>query len=171
MKKTLAILLALACLLGCTGCSNKDADSKGSADEKILSFVGRYYGEPQTLSYSVAKEELGLDVANEYMTFIVYDEGFACEYYASDNTAHIWVQDGAPSDSVKKGLELAKALLKDYDAFYLGFSFADSNGGQAVLLNPKLAKPDPNGGFFNDYDAFEDKAMTLYESLYPAKAR
>lgn len=54
MKKTLAILLALACLLGCTGCSNKGTDSKGSADETISSFIKLLYGEPETLSYSFA---------------------------------------------------------------------------------------------------------------------
>lgn len=106
----------------------------------------------------------------EGMIFVVYDDSFLCEYYGSDSTARVWSQANAPLDSVKDALELAKALLKDYHAFYLVFVDADNND-YGILLDPAADNIDSLDSLFNDYDAFEDTAMMLYESLYSAKAR
>lgn len=163
MKKTIAVLLTLICLLTCTGVC---AETAVSADELIPEVLAEVYGEPAVFSVSVVGDMFATEVPKGSVSYVISESEFICEYYGNDEVAHAWTYEGTdPMECMEQVLAVAESLYEYYNAFILVFVTDDN--AEIVMLTPVLGDVLLSEGIYNDYEAFCGAAMELYAKVYP----
>lgn len=161
MKKILAILLVLSCLLGCAG-----AEATVDIDDMVPAVLETVYDEPTVYSYSLLGEMYNATVPGGTLTYIIGGSDFICEYYATDGNAHVWTHEEAGvNDCMQQAFDAAEAFYDYYTAFILVIVGDDGSG--LLELVPWLEDSSLSDYLFNDYNAFHDAAMELLGTHYP----
>ncbi len=166
MKKILAILLVLACLLGCAGAS---ASNTIDIDDMIPTVMETLYDEPTVYSYSLLSKLYDATVPKGSLTYIVCDNKFICEYYATDGNAHVWTrEETGVNDCMQQALDAAEAFFDYYIAYFL--VIVGDDGSELLVLTQWMDDASLQNSLYNDYNAFHDEAMDRLGMLYPDAA-
>lgn len=161
MKKILAILLVLSCLIGCAG-----AEATIDIDDMVPAVMETLYDEPTVYSYSLLGKLYNASVPGGTLTYIIGGSNFICEYYATDGNAHVWTREEAGvNDCMQQALDAAEAFYDYYTAFVLVIVGDDGSG--LLELVPWMDDSSLSDSLFNDYNAFRDASMELLGTYYP----
>ncbi len=165
MKKVIAIVLVLTCLLAGASVS---AESNADVAETIISCINASYGEPVENSYSVLGKLVGTATPPNTLSYFVMgsENLFMLEYYDFDEASHVWIGANTPSAAMDEAFAFAESLIDEYTAFYLMLVNSSIGIRETLSLVPNIGTH-----FCTDYDVFQNEAMKVFETIFPTEAK